>query len=80
MTMRTNYTVYCECGHKGTIILSENDTPYSNQFWTNLKLVDLNGLSGSISEAHDWDIIFSCQRISCPKCNQQLSDKNLSSC
>lgn len=39
MTMRTYTHLLCDCGHRGTIRLSENDQPYSEP-WQNEEYLD----------------------------------------
>ena len=40
MTMRTFTWLQCSCGHKGAIVESENDQPYSKE-WTSVGLREL---------------------------------------
>ena len=78
MTMRTYYSVVCECGHEGKIKLSENDQPYSNS-WESYSLEDLRGssFSPSLESGSGWEVVFREMAISCPKCRSKLSAKNL---
>lgn len=75
--MRTSYNVICNCGHKGQIILKENDTPYSANYWESYSLKDLSGRASAIPDKSDWETIFRLMRITCPKCNAILSSANL---
>ena len=76
--MRTIYNVVCNCGHKGEIILKENDTPYSNSHWQSYALRNLDGHSTTVPENADWETVFNKLAIKCPHCQSPLSQKNLS--
>jgi len=67
MTMTTRYNVLCDCGHKGTVILRENDTPYSSSFWESYRLENLNGREIKSLDKSSWESIFKSMNISCPK-------------
>jgi len=61
MTMRT-YTWYrCTCGHRGAVVVSENDQPYS-KMWESTSLKELAGTS---------------EHPVCPKCKAVLSASNI---
>ena len=34
MTMRTHTRLQCSCGHRGSIVESENDQPYSKEWYS----------------------------------------------
>ena len=42
MAMRTRHALKCECGHLGTIVMKENDAPFSKQY-ESYSLINLNG-------------------------------------
>lgn len=76
--MRSVYKVLCDCGHEGSIILKENDTPYSNNHWESYSLKNLNGSPGNRPEGNaDWATLFRSMGITCPMCNKSLSEKNM---
>jgi hypothetical protein len=77
MTMRIHYKVVCDCGHTGEVVMSENDTHYGKSNWQTYSVRDLIASPNSNPENSDWEIIFKSMRITCPKCNSILSDKNL---
>lgn len=77
MTMRTTYSVVCECGHTGSIIFSENDTPYSSGNWESYSLKNLKGNPHSVPTNADWATIFRIMSIQCPECDRALSEKNM---
>lgn len=77
MTMRTNFLVKCDCGHEGSIRLSENDQPYSDP-WESYSLQNLNSNGGhNIERASDWEDVFNALKPSCPICGRSLSVNNL---
>lgn len=39
MTMRTYTHLSCTCGHRGTLVESENDQPYAAE-WSSVRYVD----------------------------------------
>jgi hypothetical protein len=47
--MRTRDKLICECGHTGNLVLSENDTPYSQ----NWESYSLEGFTGSARQCSD---------------------------
>lgn len=71
MTMRTFTWLQCNCGHKGAIVESENDQPYSKE-WSSTSLRDLDskGLYNGPNE------LISSMKPSCPKCGASLSPSN----
>lgn len=77
MTMRITHNVVCECGHTGSIIFSENDTPYSTGNWESYSLKNLNGSLRSIPASADWATIFRTMSIKCPQCDRLLSEENM---
>ncbi|WP_139316575.1 hypothetical protein [Algoriphagus marinus] len=77
--MTTKILVTCECGHNGYIILRENDTPYSSDFWEYYKLENLNGDSYQTKSSTGWSEILHQMKPSCPKCGSQLNESNLKS-
>ena len=76
MTMRTRHNVECPCGHTGTIIMSENDQPYSKP-WESYSLEGLDGGSSfHVEGSADWNTVFAELQPVCPKCGKILSPKN----
>ena len=72
MTMRTITNIKCPCGHKGSIVESENDQPYSKEWSTiNLRDLDSKGLYNGKNE------LFTKMKPSCPKCGMTLSPDNV---
>ena len=62
MTTRTYTHLSCPCGHRGTIVESENDQPYSKQWTsTNYRDDDLRRYAGEESG-------FAAFGMACPKC------------
>lgn len=77
MTTRTNHSVVCDCGHVGSIRMSENDQPYSDP-WESYKLENLNGSSGyNVAGFADWDAVFEELKPTCPKCGTRLTPSNM---
>lgn len=61
MTMRDFTWYQCACGHKGAVVVSENDQPYS-RMWEQTSLRDLEG---------------SAEQPICPKCKAALTRANV---
>ena len=61
MTMRDFTWYQCPCGHKGAVVVSENDQPYS-KMWERTSLRDLSG---------------SAEQPVCPKCKTQLAHAHI---
>jgi hypothetical protein len=59
MTLRTQDTLKCQCGHVGIMKSSENDQPYSSG-WSSHKLI------GFLGEVTDWKL----DLVKCPECGQ----------
>ena len=77
MTMRTNHSVKCVCGHIGAIVMSENDQPYSQQ-WAKYRLEGLNGQGDFYTEGFaQWNEVFEKLSPICPRCNKPLSVSNM---
>ena len=47
MTTVTRTTLVCQCGHEGTIVMRENDAPFSRQY-ESYSLEKLHGQSFSV--------------------------------
>lgn len=77
MSTTTKYLVTCNCGHQGYIVLKENDTPYSAEFWENYKLDKLNGRKYQTKYSKSWKEIFNHLKPDCPKCGKRLEESNL---
>ena len=75
MTMRTEYSVICDCGHEGNIKLTENDQPYSKMY-QNYTPENLEGDSFHTISA-GWEEVFGKMRIICPTCKKQLTIQHL---
>lgn len=72
MSMRTKYLVQCVCGHQGTIVLTENDQPYSKP-WEKYSLETLLGQESFYVEGSaDWAKVFQVLKPVCPKCMSPL--------
>jgi hypothetical protein len=65
MASRTRYNIICNCGHKGTIILSENDQPYSSN-WEQYSLENLEGTTFTTRNVVTWETVFEKTGASCP--------------
>jgi hypothetical protein len=72
MTMHTLTKLACKCGHKGCIVESENDQPYSKE-WSSTSLRDLES-KGQYKGANE---LFSKTHPSCPKCGTTLTQDNI---
>lgn len=72
MTMRTFTWLQCFCGHRGAIVESENDQPYSKE-WSRTSLRDLE----SGGTYHGPYALISEIRPSCPKCKATLTPDNI---
>jgi hypothetical protein len=68
MTMRTFTRLQCPCGHKGSIVESENDQPYSKE-WSSTSLRDLDS-KGTYAGPNE---LFTKMQPSCPKCGLSLN-------
>jgi len=72
MTMRTCISLLCSCGHRGAIVESENDQPFSKE-WSSTRLQNLES-KGSYDGPHH---LFSKMRPSCPRCGKTLSPADI---
>jgi len=72
MTMRTRTWLLCSCGHRGAIVESENDQPYSAS-WSSNDLLDLENKG----QYRGSDALFLATRPSCPKCGATLTPENI---
>ena len=68
MTMHTFTRLACPCGHRGVIVESENDQPYSKE-WSSTNLRDLE----SKGQYRGPNELFAKMRPSCPKCGTTLT-------
>lgn len=77
MSITTEHKVKCpNCDCVGTIVLKENDTPYSNNHWEHYSLRNLKGKGGATESIDDWDVIFKKMEIRCDKCETILTPRN----
>jgi hypothetical protein len=61
----------------GTIVMSENDQPYSKS-WESYSLESLNGGGTFHVEGHaDWNKVFEELQPVCPQCGTSLFPKNV---
>lgn len=72
MTMRTITQVCCECGHRGAIVESENDQPFSKE-WSSTSLRELE----SNGEYRGSNKLFQRMKPSCPKCKKTITPDNI---
>lgn len=72
MTMRTITRMKCHCGHIGAIVESENDQPYSKE-WFSTSVRDLER-KGLYCGQHS---LFNDIKPSCPKCGRSLTPENV---
>jgi hypothetical protein len=70
MTLRTQELIICECGHKGFLLCSENDQPYSS-LWEDYSLSGFDGGELTVTSYADKpkDILAHLKPI-CPECHQ----------
>ena len=76
MTTRTSNAVQCECGRVGSIVLSENDQPYSRPS----ERYSPRGLKGNgfvCDRFANWPEIFSEMNLRCMDCDKKLTPENL---
>ena len=76
MTTRFAHKVQCSCGHVGTIIMRENDAPFSS-FWESYTPRDLAGERFETTTFVSWDDVFERMKLLCPSCGQKLATTNL---
>ena len=72
MTMRTFTRLTCACGHKGSIVESENDQPFSTE-WSSTSLRDLDS-KGTYAGPNE---LFAKVRPSCPTCGTSLAPEHV---
>lgn len=72
MTMRTITQLCCQCGHKGSIVESENDQPFSKE-WSSASLRELE----SKGHYRGPNQLFQKMQPSCPKCNMTLTPDHI---
>ena len=73
----TRYNITCDCGHKGTLNMKENDQPYSKQ-WEQWSVSNLDGDSYYIEGFISVDDAFEQVKPSCPSCGAKLTKKHMS--
>lgn len=76
MTLRTSTAVKCECGEIGSILLAENDQPYSAP----VERYSLRGLKGTeinLDRFADWPEVFEKMGVRCAMCNKRLTPENI---
>ena len=77
MTTVTRTKLICSCGHVGTIVMSENDAPFSRQY----ESYSLEGLSGDSFSIQDrfakWDEVFQKMKPACHKCGNGLTEAGI---
>jgi len=76
MTMRTQYPMTCDCGHKGFLKLRENDQPYSKG-WEKYSLVGFYGGEYSVEGAASFDDAIKAMKPTCPECKKELTIQNM---
>lgn len=73
----TRYNLTCDCGHKGTLNMKENDQPFSTQ-WESWSVSNLDGESyyvkGYIGVDEAFERVIPC----CPNCGTKLTKKHMS--
>jgi hypothetical protein len=67
MTMRTKFPIVCECGHRGALLLSENDQPYS-RCWETYSLEGF-GIGANIQGTPNEEPLAQMNPV-CPKCGK----------
>jgi hypothetical protein len=72
MTTRTHTRLQCSCGHRGSIVESENDQPYSKE-WYSVGVRDL-GTKGTYTGPNK---LFAETRPSCPACSSTLTPDHI---
>lgn len=77
MTTRTKTELTCSCGHAGSIVMAENDAPFSRQY----EDYSLHGLKGNplyvVDSFAQWDEVFDKMKPECPKCGTLLTQSNV---
>ena len=77
MTTVTRTNLVCACGHKGRIVMRENDAPFSRQY-EDYSLDGLNGGSFSVLDWFaKWDEVFREMKPVCPQCGSKLTEDNI---
>lgn len=78
MTQSSKFSVKCNCGHLGELVMRENDAPFSTQ-WESYKLSGFNGgTSCGIDPGFmSFKEVFAELSPSCPKCGKQINESNL---
>ena len=65
----------CACGHRGALLLRENDQPYS-KMWESYSLENLDGGSYRVDGFADLPTVLAAIAPTCPKCGSQLTAQN----
>lgn len=76
MALRSSEDVKCGCGHIGSIMLVENDSPYS-ACYEHYSLHGLAGNGAKFTVMTDWPEVFAAMKPRCPQCNAKLAPDNL---
>jgi len=70
MTMRTQESIVCTCGHRGHLKLAENDQPYSSLWMVySLDGFEGRGLTVTSMKDHPKDVLAHI-KPTCPQCGQ----------
>lgn len=70
MTSHTSSPIICECGHQGSLEISENDQPFSG-LWEEYSLSGFSGGSLTITSYADAPkSVLAALKPTCPKCGQ----------
>jgi hypothetical protein len=64
---RTEHKLKCQCGHEGSIIMKENDQPYSANY-ESYSLVGFNGDSFTSHDYLSWNVVLEKLHPICPNC------------
>lgn len=75
MTMRSRYPMACSCGHKGALLLRENDQPYS-KMWESYSLEGFDGGSYRVDGFADLSTVMAAIAPKCPKCGSGITSLN----
>ena len=76
MSIRSTFSVICDCGHEGKINLKENDQPYSSM-WEAYTLENINGSGFTATTAMSLPDVIKEMNLSCPKCKSTLTVRNV---
>ena len=77
MTTEVRTQLICSCGHKGLILMRENDAPFTRQH-ESYSVIDLIGENFYVDgRSANWKEVFREMKPKCPHCGSELTEHNI---